>query len=253
MELKKASEMTKEELKKMNEEKKSMMTCVRLLTVRDVFYKHMDCYKVLEEYGVLSDIKKTFGKYIGKVDEFSESEFVKQTPGGRRLVVGQGIGGNYRNADMFKALLEDPSNIDKAVKDYFADAMKERGVTEDQIPSAGRIPFFQALLEDFRTPSVRSVLKKAILSNENTIAEICLVFPEYLLNDDREKFSNMLSHYLAKVMTEIIEEDKLPVSLSKKAMILTYDQNDVSDLMEYAQLSKFLMEEVEEDTPALLN
>ncbi len=253
MELKKVNEMTKEELNKINEERKSIMTCVRLLTVRDVFYKHMDCYKVLEKYGIIDEIKGAFGKYIGKADEFSESDFVKQTPGGKRLVAGQGIGGNYRNADMFKALLEDPSNIDKAVKDYFADVMKEMGVTKDQLPSVGRIPFFQALLEDFRTPSVRNVLKKAILSNENTIAEICLVFPEYLLNDDREKFSNMLSHYIAKVMTEIIEEDNLPVSLSKKAMILTYNQNDVSDLMEYAQLSKFLMEEVEEYAPALLN
>lgn len=252
MELKKASEMTKEELKKMNEEKKSIMTCVRLLTVRDVFYKHMDCYKVLEKYGIIDEIKGAFGKYIGKADEFSESDFVKQTPGGKRLVAGQGIGGNYKNADMFKALLKDPDKIDIAVKDYFADAMEERGVTEDQLPSAGRIPFFQALLEDFRTPSVRNVLKKAILSNENTIAEICLVFPEYLLNDDREKFSNMLHVYISKVMTEIVEEDELNVSLTEKAMILTYDQNDINDLMEYAQLSEYLMEEVE-DAPALLN
>lgn len=252
MELKKANEITKEELNKISKEKKSMLTCIRLFTVEDEFYKYMDCYKVLEEYGVVDEMKKMFGKYIGKAGEFSESEFVKQTPGGKRFVVGQGIGGNYRNSAIFKELVKNPGNVENAVNEYFADAMTERGVTRDQLPSTNSIPYFQALLEDFRTPAIRDVLKKAITSNENTIAEICIIFPKYLLHDDRERFVNMLSNYVAKVMTEIVEEEDLDISLTRKAMMLTYDQNDISDLMEYAQLSEYIMQTTE-DAPALLN
>ena len=211
---------------------------VRLFVVRNDYYNELDCYEVLKEFNIIDAVKKNFAETIGEnVGEMVIASFLDNGTKPFQVNIGQGIGGNYKEADLYKSFIRNPEGFEDSIKEICSSGRLNDVIDTSKLPPISKMPYHHALIADLRTPDIKAVLKRVMEENMSAIGEIVLVMPEELYTDDNKAMYDLLGKYITQVSLESISGGN--GKLNKDVPLDLYlNVVNMNDFFEYASLSK---------------